>query len=378
MTFKNAMLWTILQVIILRHRVVGQTDKEMQPRVVVGASILKKQKLTIDNDIGGVTDMRCQSNEIVVAGTSGVIWIDSKTYKSINSISLNNGDPPYNTHTIVMAAKKPAFFCLKSPGDEAILYAEEGKVKWRCPAPHCDIARIGDVAGDAEPEFVLGGHKSIIVIDIKGVIIKNIALPNMLRSLLLVDVNNDSKQDIAYVAGEGLTVLSSSNWEVIFSYRPKDKWYVYDLGLFKCKQLGESPLFGLSSVAKDRTQKISLVDFKGQLARDAVGSDNCLPATAIAFGEEKEPLYAITYEMNQQGIIAGFSATRLRLLVLNKRLAVVYDEILACPKSNIAKGNGAIAALKLSDGRAADLLVGYGYGLWEYKVSLSESPNPNK
>ena len=311
-----------------------QLSATFEPGVVRGADRFVRRRVLLAPDIGGVTDIAfrkpspLETESVIVAGTAGVVFLEPGDYGMRRLIRLNDGKPPFLTHRILDADGDGGVEFFRQPrstGDPA-LYDGRGFLLWQGKSPGgFPWATFGDLDGDRKLEFLAGSSykPAVRLYDHEGRIRFDQEWDRHMHWMRIEDQDGDHKGEFRY-------------WTAGKAYRRDAKG-----GL-----ISSEPMTDIN----EREKRFG----KGELRFKP-------EAAGVVLAVRQR-------ELAQQALPAGYSATRLKIEILDPAGAVLYEEIVKSAHGDVARGHGAIAVVPIRDSSGEALLVGYGPEVYEYTL----------
>jgi hypothetical protein len=361
------------------------------PGVLVGQGLMSKALLGRYDSVGEVTDIAfgrldgVEEPRLILAGTRAYAALDPSSYELIGVV-------PFETELAGVAMTR-RILDVDGDGDLDFMtlaadwigrtarHGSDGNVIWAHPSAR-DSSRIpavvatafGDVDADGSLEFLMtfNATSEVHLLDASGKLL--LSQPWGCDSVLFLDVDGDGEKDIVYIDGEDLWARDGSG-EVLARTWPPEGGYVNHLEIVRAvgepaqdwllvghhvkkgSRAGQNyHLVGLD--AKTIGPRVEWAQIELHCERPFVG----FQGTPGLAGARIDVL-------QKQAPIAGFSATRLRLRVLDDAWKVVYEEILMPPEGETARTDGACLFLPAGAGDLARLLVAYGDTVWVYTIA---------
>jgi hypothetical protein len=366
-------------------------DRGLPPAgVLIGQGEMDKALLGRFGNVGEVTDIafgRLDGEEqprLIIAGTRAYAVLDSGSYEVVGVVPFETTLPPEvsdvaMTHRIldVDVDGDLEFMTLAAHWwGRTARHGIDGKAIWAHPSgehPAVVATTFGDVDADGSLEFLLtfNATSEVHLLDAAGKLLLSRSWGS--DSVLFLDVDRDGDGDIVYVDGEALWARDGSG-EVLARTVPPGGGYVNHLELVRA--VGEPPedwlLVGHYVERGERPgQNYLLVGLDAKTIGPRAEWEEIelhREQRFVAFQGTPGFAGARIDELQKQAPIAGISASRLRLRVLDEAWKVVYEEILMPPEGEKARTDGASLFLPADAGAPARLLVAYGDTVWVYTI----------
>ena len=148
--------------------------------VLFGERTLTKRKVLTAFDVGGVSDITAWPSrsaaprQVIVAGTSGAVFLEPGTYRRQRACRYRTHDAAFVRHDVVDSDGDgvPEFFRYPTPWTPATLFAADGRRLWAEPSASRGLPVVGydDADGDGRLEFYLGSDTldDVLVLDDRG------------------------------------------------------------------------------------------------------------------------------------------------------------------------------------------------------------------
>ena len=355
------------------------------PRVVKGEGLLDKRLVFHDPRMGGISDIALFPSAsdadavLIVAGTGGAAFLNPATYEVLRTIYYNDGSPPWIQHSIVDADADgdPEFLRLPDTSRNAVLYDDDGVALWKAAAPGrgSSFAFWGDCDGDGKLDVLLGSFPSdkVQLVNHRGETQWRQRWDRWQREIRFVDLDANGKDEMVYVDGKSLNVRSGDGAlvrkDVIEEARYVNRLELLD---YPFDTAGSNLLLGFRPrSSRGYAQVYRVVSFDGDVLVENIAPGELrfyLTRYTLRRGNGEPPLRVGADEIKHQGVIVGFSATRLSLNLFEMNGSVAYTEVIKAKDHEIARGDGAFLVVPHGGGGSDRLLVGYDAEMWEYTV----------
>ncbi|MBI4602786.1 MAG: rhombosortase [Planctomycetes bacterium] len=368
---------------------VAEIPDSWRPRVVLGSGSLTKRLACDCRSLGGVTDIahvrpRRRADQVVVAaGTAGALFLEPETCRVLETVKVNDGRPPFHTYRIVDADGDGDIELLRFPGageDTAALYSDLGQKLWTasCPSRSFPLLAFGDLEGDGRLEFLLSGLHSdkVRLVDHAGRRLWDERWDRGTNDVAIADLDLDGRAEIVCTNGKQL-VIRDRHRKVVHREPFPEGCYVNDLHVLEGPR-PDGPLrlcvgfYDHGSHGREVGQRYRILEADGSTVAKEIGPQEMigpyLPRRAVRLEAGAEPYAVRIAEAKYQGVLVGFSATRLVVKVFDGAGTPVYEELVASSAGEVARGDGAMVVVPSATPGEERLLVGYGPDLWEYQL----------
>jgi len=328
--------------------------------------LLNKSRVLELPDVGYITDLRLDGETWIVAGTTGVTRTHFEEPKILSRSKYALSSSPHLDCRIVDIDGDG---CLEIARFNAgwvpptCVLELDGRMRWtqELPAREDDLL---DSDGDGRLEILVGNPNEVDVylLDDLGRVRWKQAWGPTQNGVVALDTDGDGAREILYSDGEGVRICNAAGERLRALETPRNG-FVNSL----------EELQGLPGLERTRVIVGAYVEGAGQQwwcysqRLEYLGPLDWFLADALVDRmplERQPPMSVSVFEEKDQAPVAGFSASRLQILLFDAAGKSVFEDVLEPEGEALAHGRGGFLVMSSKPLR---LVVGYGKTLWEYR-----------